>query len=80
MIFWELTDVVNNIQICLKIIKLDENNLDFNMQLYVNLNTCKILVNNNTYFYNLKILIKVNFNKFYFIFGFLKALILIYNN
>ncbi len=35
----ERTDVVNNIQICLKIIKLNENNFDFNMQLYVNLNT-----------------------------------------
>ncbi|WP_338973985.1 hypothetical protein [Spiroplasma endosymbiont of Tricholauxania praeusta] len=46
----ERTEDVNNIQICLKIIKLDENNFDFNMQLYVNLNTCKILVNNNTYF------------------------------
>ncbi|WP_338986262.1 hypothetical protein [Spiroplasma endosymbiont of Thecophora atra] len=48
--YWERTDVINKIQICLKIIKLDKNNFDFNMQLYVNLNTCKILVNNNIYF------------------------------
>ncbi|BDT04713.1 hypothetical protein SHM_23590 [Spiroplasma ixodetis] len=76
----ERTDVVNNIQICLKIIKLDENNFDFNMQLYLNLNTWKILVNNNTYFYNTKILIKASLISFILFFGFFKILILIYNN
>ncbi|WP_281747914.1 hypothetical protein [Spiroplasma ixodetis] len=43
------------------------------MQLYVNLNTWKILVNNNTYFYNSKILIKASLISFilFFIYGLL---------
>ncbi len=69
----ERVEDVNKIQICLKIIKLDENNFDFNMQLYVNLNTWKILVNNNTYFYNTKILIKENFNKFLICYNVIKS-------
>ncbi|BDT05012.1 hypothetical protein SHM_26580 [Spiroplasma ixodetis] len=68
----ERADVVNNIQICLKIIKLDENNFDLNMQLYVNFNTWKILVNNNAYFYNSKILIKTHLISFILFFIFLK--------
>ncbi|WP_210378598.1 hypothetical protein, partial [Borreliella garinii] len=52
--FSEHIDVVYNIHLLSLNYKLDENNLDFNMQLYVNLNTCKILVNKNAYFYNSK--------------------------